>query len=57
MPDDDAAAALVLLRQLQDAVDIHMRRVVADIEMQIEIDIVFAGQCKMRSICALGSLS
>jgi hypothetical protein len=42
MADHDPAAELILLGQFEDAADIHMLGAVADIEMQVEIDIIFA---------------
>jgi len=44
VPDHHPPAAAILLCQLADVVDEHSLGRVADIEVQVDVDIVFAGK-------------
>ena len=44
VPDDDPPAAAILLCQLADVVDEHPLGRVADIEVQVDVAIVFTGK-------------
>ena len=57
MADHDPTAAAVFLGQLADEVDIHRLRRVADIEMNVEVDVVFTGEFEDAPDLAPGSVS
>jgi hypothetical protein len=57
VPDHDPPAAPVLFGQLADEVDIHRLGGVADIEMDIDVDIVFAGKLEDTPDLAAWSVS
>jgi len=54
MAHNHPSTAPVLLGQLADQVDIHSLRGVADIEMDVDVDIIFAGELKDAADLAVG---
>ena len=54
MAHNHPSTAPVLLGQLADQVDIHSLRGVADIEMDVDADIIFAGELKDAADLAVG---
>jgi len=54
MTDHHSPAASVFFGQLADEVHIHRLGCVADVEMDVDVDVVIAGEFEDSSICRHG---